>query len=64
MRAVVILADEPTGNLDKKSADEIMALLVEINKQCNTILLVTHNDKYADMCQRIIRIEDGALSNC
>jgi len=63
-RPVIILADEPTGNLDKKSADEIMALLIEISKRGNTILLVTHNDKYADMCRRIIRIEDGVLCNC
>jgi putative ABC transport system ATP-binding protein len=60
----ILLADEPTGNLDKKSADDIMALLIKINKQGNTILLVTHNEKYADMCDRIIRIEDGILSDC
>ncbi|MCL2030593.1 MAG: ABC transporter ATP-binding protein [Oscillospiraceae bacterium] len=62
-RPVILLADEPTGNLDKKSADEIMALLIEINRRGHTILLVTHNDKYAGLCQRIIRIEDGVCGN-
>jgi len=63
-RPVIILADEPTGNLDKKSADEIMTLLMEVNSQGNTILLVTHNEKYADMCGRTMRIEDGVLYDC
>lgn len=55
----LILADEPTGNLDKKTADEIMQLLVEINRNGNTVLLVTHEQRYADMCQRKIYISDG-----
>ncbi|MDR0293707.1 MAG: ABC transporter ATP-binding protein [Oscillospiraceae bacterium] len=58
----ILLADEPTGNLDKKSADEIMELLKEINRQGKTILLVTHNEKFADICNRKIRIEDGNLT--
>lgn len=57
----IILADEPTGNLDKKAADEIMKLLVEINRAGNTVLLVTHEEKYADMCKRKIVISDGTI---
>lgn len=57
----IILADEPTGNLDKKAADEIMKLLVQINRAGNTVLLVTHEEKYANMCKRKIVISDGAI---
>lgn len=57
----IILADEPTGNLDKKAADEIMKLLEEINRAGNTVLLVTHEEKYADMCKRKIVISDGTI---
>lgn len=60
-RPSIILADEPTGNLDKKTADEIMQLLVEINRNGNTVILVTHEQKYADMCQRKICISDGVV---
>lgn len=59
----IILADEPTGNLDKKAADEIMELLLTINRMGNTVLLVTHEEKYANMCQRKIIISDGTISN-
>lgn len=57
----IILADEPTGNLDKKTADEIMHLLMEINDRGNTVLLVTHEEKYADMCSRKIVMSDGCI---
>jgi putative ABC transport system ATP-binding protein len=60
-RPNLILADEPTGNLDKKSADEIIRLLFEVNKRGNTVLLVTHDQTYADMCQRKLMIEDGVI---
>lgn len=59
----IILADEPTGNLDKKTADEIMQLLIEINRNGNTVILVTHEKKYADMCSRKIYISDGVVDN-
>ncbi len=55
----VILADEPTGNLDKSSADELMALLIELNHSGHTIIMVTHDDTYAHMCKRIITLSDG-----
>ena len=58
----IILADEPTGNLDRKMADEIMQLLIDLNNQGITILLVTHEDRYATMCQRKLVISDGCLS--
>lgn len=57
----IILADEPTGNLNKKSADEIIHLLLEVNKRGNTVLLVTHDEKYADLCMKKIVIDDGKL---
>ena len=58
---VILLADEPTGNLDKKAADEIMELLLAVNRRGNTVLLVTHEQRYADMCGRIIKLYDGKI---
>lgn len=61
MHPSILLADEPTGNLDKHSADEIMELLLEINRQGHTVLLVTHEQRYADMCPRKITLSDGRV---
>ena len=58
---VILLADEPTGNLDKKAADEIMELLLAVNRRGNTVLLVTHEQRYADLCGRKIEISDGRI---
>lgn len=58
---VILLADEPTGNLDKKAADEIMELLLAVNRRGNTVLLVTHEQRYADLCGRKIEISDGKI---
>lgn len=58
---VILLADEPTGNLDKKAADEIMELLLAVNRRGNTVLLVTHEQCYADMCGRKIKLYDGKI---
>ena len=58
---VIFLADEPTGNLDKKAADEIMELLLAVNRRGNTVLLVTHEQRYADMCGRKIKLYDGKI---
>ena len=58
---VILLADEPTGNLDKKAAEEIMELLLAVNRRGNTVLLVTHEQRYADMCGRKIKLYDGKI---
>ena len=58
----LLLADEPTGNLDRRSADDTMELLRELNRQGCTILLVTHEERYADMCARKIRMTDGSAA--
>ena len=57
----IILADEPTGNLDSKISIEIMGLLEEIHKQGNTIILVTHEDDIAHYAHRIIKLKDGEI---
>ncbi|MDH5478707.1 MAG: ATP-binding cassette domain-containing protein, partial [Nitrospinota bacterium] len=57
----IILADEPTGNLDSATGAQIMGLFQELNKGGTTILLVTHEPEIAKMAERIIRIRDGLL---
>lgn len=57
----VILADEPTGNLDSKSGEEVMKLLMSLNKQGTTLVVVTHSDELAALANRIIRIKDGKV---
>ncbi len=58
----IILADEPTGNLDSKSSDEIVALLKKSNKDLKqTIIMITHNMEIAKVADRIIKIEDGKI---
>lgn len=58
----IILGDEPTGNLDSKSSDEIVALLKKSNKELNqTIIMITHNMEIAKVADRIIKIEDGKI---
>lgn len=59
----LILADEPTGNLDTKMSDEIMNLFEAIHKEGNTIVLVTHDPDIARRAQRIISIKDGKIDN-
>jgi putative ABC transport system ATP-binding protein len=59
----LILADEPTGNLDSKTSDEIMSLLVDIHRAGNTIILVTHEESIARYAHRIIRLIDGRISS-
>ena len=57
----IILADEPTGNLDSKTGEEIMALFHEIHEKGNTIILVTHEEYIAEHAARIIRLRDGLV---
>ena len=59
----IILADEPTGNLDSKTGDEIMALLDELHGAGQTIILVTHEDYIAEHAHRIIRLRDGMIES-
>ena len=57
----VILADEPTGNLDSKTSKEIMDLLTELHQQGQTIIMVTHEDEIAEYAQRVIIMKDGEV---
>ncbi len=57
----IILADEPTGNLDSKTGEEIMAVLGELNRQGHTIILVTHDEQIASHARRIVRLRDGSI---
>lgn len=59
----IILADEPTGNLDSKTSEEIMALMEEIHNNGNTIVLVTHEEDIAAHAKRIIRMRDGMIES-
>lgn len=59
----IILADEPTGNLDTKTSIEIMGLLEEIHSKGNTIILVTHEEDIAMHAHRIVRMRDGLIEN-
>ena len=59
----IILADEPTGNLDTKTGDEIMALIEELHRRGNTIIIVTHEEYIAEHAHRIIRLRDGKVES-
>ncbi len=62
-KPAIILADEPTGNLDSKTSVEIMGLFEEIHKKGNTIILVTHEEDIALHAHRIIRLKDGLVES-
>jgi putative ABC transport system ATP-binding protein len=59
----ILLADEPTGNLDSKTGTEIMALFEELSRKGNTIIVVTHEEDIARQSRRIIRLRDGLISS-
>ncbi len=60
-KPTLILADEPTGNLDSVHGDEVMKLLVELNENGTTVVMVTHSPVYADFAQRVIHLFDGHI---
>jgi putative ABC transport system ATP-binding protein len=57
----VILADEPTGNLDSSNGDEVMNLLKQLNESGTTVIMVTHSPSYSEYCQRVIHLFDGQV---
>ena len=57
----IILADEPTGNLDSVNGNEVMNLLLELNKEGSTVVMVTHSEENARMASRLIRMMDGNI---
>lgn len=59
----ILLADEPTGNLDSKTGEEIMVLFEELYRQGNTIILVTHENEIANFSRRIVRLRDGVIES-
>ncbi|HEX4957952.1 MAG TPA: ABC transporter ATP-binding protein [Lacibacter sp.] len=59
----IILADEPTGNLDSKTSEEIMKLISDIHSQGNTVVLVTHEEDIAGYAKRVVRLRDGLIES-
>ncbi len=62
-KPAIILADEPTGNLDSKTSEEIMALFQDIHSKGNTVILVTHEEDIARHAHRIVRLKDGLVES-
>lgn len=62
-KPAIILADEPTGNLDSKTSDDVIGLLKMTGSEfCQTIVMITHNPEIAQMADRVVRIEDGKIA--
>ena len=59
----ILLADEPTGNLDSKTGEEIMQIFKELHSEGRTIIMVTHDQGLAENCDRIIRLKDGGIED-
>ena len=62
-RPPVVLADEPTGNLDSHMGDEIMSILMDLNREGTTVVMVTHDPRLAEKTERIVRLFDGQQVN-
>ena len=58
-----VLADEPTGNLDSATGDEIMKILKGLNDKGTTVIIITHNDEIAALSKRVVRIHDGKIDS-
>jgi putative ABC transport system ATP-binding protein len=63
MRPAILLADEPTGNLDSRTGLEIMGLFQELNDEGSTVIIVTHEPEIGNHCKRIVRLRDGLLES-
>lgn len=62
-KPMCILADEPTGNLDTSTGDEIMRILKDLNSKGTTVIIITHNDEIARLSKRVVRILDGKIAS-
>ena len=63
MEPTLVLADEPTGNLDSKTGDEILQIFHHMHGRGETIVIVTHDPRIADQCQRVVQIVDGRIED-
>jgi putative ABC transport system ATP-binding protein len=62
-RPSILLADEPTGNLDSRTGDEILQLFTDLHAQGQTIVIVTHEPEVAARCHRVVRVRDGKVES-
>ncbi|HLG30701.1 MAG TPA: ATP-binding cassette domain-containing protein, partial [Candidatus Brocadiales bacterium] len=58
---LIVLADEPTGNLDSKTGEEIMDILKGLNEEGRTVIVVTHDEKVASCANRVVKLKDGSI---